>query len=96
MELYLGQPSDPRSLSISSGIHMIVHNKSDKVVFLDGFSISAGTQANVAISRSYTNLLEKPYSECVKDVGSNPSNSTLAVLNTNYRHGLFFLIKKQT
>jgi hypothetical protein len=86
MEMYLGQANDPRSLSISSGIHMTVHNKSRKVTFQEGFSIGTGTQANVAISRSYTSLLEKPYSECVKDFGSNPSNSTLAVLNTSFRH----------
>jgi hypothetical protein len=94
MELFVGEPNDPKSLSTSTGIHMVVHNKSTQVYFIDGFTIGTGTLTNVAIRRSFSSHLAKPYSECVNDIETNPSVFTQATLALNYRHvSMFYYIR---
>ena len=77
--------NDPETFSTSAGLHIIVHNKSTEVFFPDGFDVGTGTQANIAISRTFTSLLEKSYSECSRNIESNPSVCTKALLDSNYR-----------
>lgn len=36
MELFLGNPTDPNTLSVSNGIHLQVHNKTDRPFFFKG------------------------------------------------------------
>jgi hypothetical protein len=91
MELFLGETKDPKSLSTSTGVRITVFNKSSFVFIGDGIYVGTGTQSNVAISRSFTTLLEKPYSECVENIESNPSKSKLAFFKKNLRHVLLFL-----
>lgn len=37
MELFLGYPTDPYTLSVANGIHLQVHNKTDRPFFYKGF-----------------------------------------------------------
>lgn len=87
VELYVGEPTSLFSLSSSSGIHVIVHNKSVRTFFFDGFDMPAGMVGNVAVSRKFSSLVPSPYSECRDDdyIESSSSELVQAVLRLNYK-----------
>jgi hypothetical protein len=69
------------------GALVIVHNKTDQPLFYKGISLSSGTQANIQITREFSEHLESPYSDCTKDISTDyPSEYVQALLKTNYTY----------
>ena len=85
IELFTDDPTDLRSLSLMSGVHLTIHNKSFRPYFFDGFDLPNGMASSVAVSRTFSSLLEQPYSDCISDITANPSVLTQSILRTNYR-----------
>jgi hypothetical protein len=83
----LGDPSELNSLSISNGIHIQVHNKTQKPLFFKGLNAPIGSETHVVVGREFTYRLEKPYSECIKDIDSSyDSLFVKTLLNTSYAY----------
>jgi hypothetical protein len=69
------------------GALVIVHNKTDQPLFYKGISLSSGTQANIQITREFSEHLESPYSACTKDITSDyPSRYVQALLKRNFTY----------
>lgn len=87
IELFLYEPVDVFSLSTTMGALVIVHNKTEQPQFFNGISISSGTQANIQITREFSEHLESPYSGCTKDITVNyPSKFVQALVKTNFTY----------
>jgi len=89
LELFIRNPYNIPNFIQSSGYHVIVHNRTYKISFFDGYDISAGVETNLAISRLYETNKPKPYSECIdlKSIESFDSNlyRVMFGLNQTYR-----------
>jgi hypothetical protein len=68
LEVFVGDPTKV-IYSNRNGIKLIVHNASiDTFPGDQGIEVSTGCQTNVAVSRTYTNKLGSPYSNCIRDL----------------------------
>lgn len=70
IELFVKEPTDDRSLSYLNGAHVLVHNRSAKPIFFNGFNVNVGALSSVGITREFTTRLDYPYSDCVVDASS--------------------------
>lgn len=87
LELFVDEPSDPISLSVSAGIRLVVHNQTHRPDFSEGILITPGTQTFVGIGRSFSSHLEYPYSNCVHEINTNhPSKLVKSILATDYKY----------
>lgn len=87
VELFLYKTNNPLSLSTESGAHVLVHNKSDKPAFFKGLGVGSGLKGSIEVERSFTYHLEKPYSDCVKDIDGNyPSELVKTMLQSGYKY----------
>lgn len=87
LELFIYEPVNQSTLSISNGVHLIVHNQTKAPSFYEGLSISPGTQTNVEVQRVFSSHLDKPYSDCHKDINSDyPSKIVRSMLSTGYAY----------
>jgi hypothetical protein len=68
IELYVGSPVDKYQFAYTTGVHVFVHNKSTIPNFSDGIDVPTGKSTNIAINRVYFKRIEKPFSECTKDL----------------------------
>jgi len=73
-----------------SGVHVFIHNKSHRISMYQGIDAPAGKSTNIAIKREFSNKMEKPYSDCVKDLETYSSkyyqmlkNAKLAYLQSD-------------
>lgn len=72
------------SMATSSGLNIIVHNQSEKVIFDRGVSVSSGTHTYVQINRRFSYRLENPYSDCTENIDeSYPSEMVQYVLKND-------------
>jgi hypothetical protein len=56
-------------LSYRNGIYLVVHNRTTKPITLNGgINIKSGAETYVAVSRTFNNKLEAPYSDCVTNL----------------------------
>ena len=86
LELFVGDSSDPRSLSITSGAHIFIHNDSLTPTTFEGFEVSSGTLNNVIVSKTYVSKLQKPYSDCIDgldNINSFDSELFRVIMSTN-------------
>lgn len=87
MELFLYDQIGSTTLSVSNGIRIVVHNQSKTPSFYDGSLLSAGTQSFVEVQRIFSSHLEKPYSDCTKDITIDyPSKIVKSMLNAGYAY----------
>ena len=67
-------PREPEQYDLYSynrGIYLIIHNQTYTPVFSnEGLYLAAGFQTNIGIKRTFKYSLDKPYSNCIKDVDS--------------------------
>lgn len=68
IELFIGESDDFYSFAVSSGIHVIIHNKSVTPSYFDGIDAAPGSRTNIAIKREFTSKLAYPYSNCRDDI----------------------------
>lgn len=85
MELVHFDQIGASTLSCSNGIRMVVHNQSKTPSFYEGSLISAGAQTQVDVQREFSYHLEKPYSDCTKDITTDyPSDIVKSILNAGF------------
>jgi hypothetical protein len=71
LEIFVGDPQKV-TYSNKNGIKLIVHNSSiDIFPGEQGIEASTGQQTNVAVSRTWTNKLGPPYSNCIRDLNKS-------------------------
>jgi hypothetical protein len=71
LEIFVGDPQRV-TYSNKNGIKLIVHNSSiDIFPGEQGIEASTGQQTNVAVSRTWTNKLGPPYSNCIRDLNKS-------------------------
>ena len=68
--LFLGNQLDIPEFVQSSGVHVIVHNRSVSPNSFEGIDISNGEQTNIIVSRIFENKLENPYNDCKLNLNS--------------------------
>ena len=88
LELFIDDPTNIYSLSYTTGLHILVHNKSEMPTYLNGISASVGAYTNIIVSREFSSRMEQPYSSCVKDIDSYAKNSIAVktLLETDYSY----------
>jgi len=70
IQLYV-ESSTKRPWINSAGIHLFIHNKSERISLFQGIDAPVGKATNIVINRLVTNKLERPYSECVEDLSDS-------------------------
>ena len=86
LELFVGDPYLQQLYTYSSGIKVLIRNKSS-IPFPEekGIEISPGTQTNIVVSRLFINHLPLPYNDCIDEIN-----------NENYeRNRVFKIIKSR-
>ena len=88
LELFVGNPTNPHSYAFVNGIHVLVHNKTDKPTYLLGVNANVGEYTAISVSRTFSARMEKPYSDCIKDIQSYADQSIFVktILETNYTY----------
>ena len=88
IELFISDPSDPNSVSFVNGLHVLVHNKTEKPTYLLGVNARVGEHTAVQVSRMFSARLEKPYSECIRNVASLADKSLYVktILDSDYEY----------
>lgn len=88
LELFVGNPLDPHSLAFVNGLHVLVHNKTEKPSYLIGVNANVGEHTTITVSRTFSTRLEKPYSDCIKDISSYSDSSLFVktILDSNYTY----------
>lgn len=88
LELFVGNPSDPYSLAFVNGIHVLVHNKTEKPTYLLGVNAKVGEFTMITVSRTFSSRQEQPYSGCIQDIESfgNRSLYVRTILETKYTY----------
>lgn len=85
MELFVYEPTDIRTLAISSGIRVMIHNQSQSPVYSDGMLVPVGAETHVRINRLFSSRLEQPYSECNSHIDEHhPSELVRLLLSNGY------------
>jgi hypothetical protein len=77
------------TLSSFTGVHVFINNNSVRVNSLIGFGAAPGTYNYIELGKTVTELLPKPYNDCVEDTTSiNGFDSDLfrALINANYSY----------
>jgi amiloride-sensitive sodium channel subunit gamma len=85
LELYVGNSSS-ENLVHQRGIRVLVHNYSEKYLFMkdDGMNVAPGFQSSLSINRVFYNKKSKPYSECIDDLTiNNPYKTRIMVTMFN-------------
>lgn len=68
LELYSGDQSSQQQFNYKIGFRVIVHNQSTFIFpDEDGIDVGVGKQTNIAVARTFTNRLARPYSDCIDD-----------------------------
>lgn len=77
MEIFTGDPINQTQYTYKSGVRVIVHNQSI-VQFTneDGVDVSAGSQTNIAVSRTFYSRLATPFSDCVAELNEESSTKS--------------------
>lgn len=70
LELFVGETNDKFSFSTQSGAVVFVNNHTVTPFFTEGITVPVGTTANIALSREFIYKVERPYSDCVRDLTS--------------------------
>jgi hypothetical protein len=86
LELFVGDASDPRSMSMSSGAQIFIHNDSLTPNMFEGLSLNVGTMTYIAVHKTYSSKLPFPYSDCtdnLNDIGSYDSEYFRMTMSTN-------------
>jgi hypothetical protein len=63
----------PMLWQYETGIHIFIHNKSQRISMYEGIDAPIGKMTNIAINRIVTNKVEAPYSECVENLDKQGS-----------------------
>lgn len=84
LEIY-AESSLSRPWINAAGIHLFIHNKSDRISLFQGIDAPVGKATNIAINRVVTNKLERPYSECVEDLSDSIYYHKLKAAGYSYR-----------
>ena len=86
LQLFVGDASDPRSLSLTSGAQVFIHNNSLTPNVYEGLSLNVGTTSNVAVHKTFSSKIPYPYSDCtdnLNDVSSYDSEYYRMTMSTN-------------
>lgn len=68
MELFIGESSVNDLFSYKSGVLVVVHNQSiTPIISSEGINAATGQETNIAIRRTFTTYLPKPYHNCVEN-----------------------------
>lgn len=88
IELFLNEPHDLRSLSVSNGARVVVHNQTHSPSFYEGIHVAIGAETYVEVNRAFSSLLEKPYSDCMNyiDITHHPSKLVKSIISTGYAY----------
>ncbi len=79
-------PISDYSLSTTYGFHVFVHNKSNPPEFDAGFHVAVGAETNVAFTRTFSNRLSSPYSDCVSQKDIEQTDSVFINAFKLYNH----------
>lgn len=66
LKLFVGN-GNPTELTDTAGVHLFIHNKSDRVGMFGGIDVPTGQSTNLAINKVFTKKLANPYSDCIDD-----------------------------
>jgi hypothetical protein len=64
MDLFFGTPDDLQPMSNGDGMIILIHNASTSPINVNPIFLTGGLLADIQVSRSFTNKLPQPYSEC--------------------------------
>ncbi len=87
VEIFVG--NELNTLSSFSGVQVFINNNSVRVNTLVGFGAAPGTYNYIELGKTVTELLPKPYNDCVEYTTSiNGYNSDLfrALIQANYSY----------
>lgn len=86
LELIVGKPNSTYSLGVTSGIHVLVHNKTEEPNYLLGLNANVGELTLIEVSRSFSSRMASPYSDCIQDIESYAQKSLYVrtILKTGY------------
>lgn len=84
----MGDLSSSDSLAYTNGMHVLVHNKSEKPTYALGIKANVGHHTVIEITRTFSTRMQQPYSECVEDIESYAEKSLYVktILETNYTY----------
>jgi hypothetical protein len=86
LQLFVGDGSDPRSLSLTTGAKISIHNDSLTPSIFEGFYLNVGTMSNVAVHKTFLSKIPYPYSDCTDnliDIDSYESEYYRITMSTN-------------
>lgn len=82
LQLYVGESDNINSLSRSSGMRLMVNNRTIKNRFAQGISIPTGLSTEVKLRRTFCSKLSGPFSDC-QDLAGYDSVLYRAILSMN-------------
>jgi hypothetical protein len=68
------------------GLHIFIHNKSERISMDQGISVSLFMTSNIALSRVFNNKIEKPFSDCTEDLEASGSKYYKILTDANYTY----------
>ena len=73
LEMYIGNSSSDESYMEKRGLRILIHNDTEKKVFLfeNGIDIEPGKVTSIGIRRTFFQKLSSPYNDCVDDLSLN-------------------------
>jgi hypothetical protein len=76
LTLFVGKSN--QAIIETTGVHLFIQNKSERVGMFGGFDVPTGQSTNLAINKVISKKLASPYSECIDD-------EEILALSPNYR-----------
>ncbi len=61
------------SFTKNKGVHVFIHNKTDRPSYLEGFDVGVDTTTDIIVRKTFTKRQPEPYSDCVKNIANRGS-----------------------
>jgi hypothetical protein len=82
MELFIGHPTQQQQYTFKTGVRVIIHNQTiEPLPEEDGINVATGQQTDIAISRSFINKLQRPFSQCQMSNLNTSTKSMFELVN---------------
>ena len=88
-QLYVGNPLNVDKQIQSSGVHIFIHNRTNKPHYYEGVDVSIGEQTNIIIKKEFYSKLGPPYSDCISNLDPEDASHSFfykSIFKSNRRY----------
>lgn len=80
------EPPNDNLFTLSRGLKLIIHNSSTNASTTDGLSIGPSKRSSIAVSRTFSKRLPKPYNNCIEKGVTYESELYSFMISSNWTY----------